>query len=54
MSTGLFKNNVTDKLFAHKLYMWACEYEENLAVNNPKELICYKKNSWLVEGCKIH
>ena len=38
MSFGLFKSNITYKLFVYKLYI--CK--QDLALNNPQKLICYK------------
>ena len=38
MSCGLFKNNVTYKLFTYKSY----NYKWDLALNDPQRLICHK------------
>ena len=38
MGSCSFKNNVNGKLFTYKLYM----YKQDLALNNPQGLICYK------------
>ena len=43
MSTGLFKNNVTNKQFTYKSYIQNIyKYKQNLALNNPQGLICHK------------
>ena len=41
MSSGLFKNNVTYKLFAYKSYMIYI-YQDDLALNNLQGLIWHK------------
>ena len=42
MSTGSFKNNITYKLlFAYESY-YIYMYKQDLALNNPQGLICYK------------
>ena len=43
-SSGLFKNNFIYKLSAYKsyIYVYACVYNQELALNNSQELICCK------------
>ena len=38
MGFGSIKNKVTNKLFSYESLM----YEQELALNNPQELICHK------------
>ena len=43
MSFGLFKNNVTNKLFIYKSYVfYIYMYKQDLALNNQQVLICHK------------
>ena len=43
MSSGLFKNNFTYKLFIYKSYIFNMTmYKEDLALNNLQRLICHE------------
>ena len=42
MISGLFKKDVTYKLFAYKLCVWGSMYELDLALNNQQGLTCHK------------
>ena len=64
MSFGLFKN-VTYKLFAYKsydiyIYIYIYIYKQDLALNNPQELIFHKiqpsqtKSCPVTCGCRVH
>ena len=42
MSSGSFKINVTNKLFAYKTHIYAIYmYKQDLALNDQQELICH-------------